>query len=608
MVKYISGFLATLFFLFFFLFPKESLGYADGNYVYRTATGKEYSLTVTIHWDNKNGADATIRKGNVNRIYIDIHDLSREGDLFSSPNNPPLIFRAFNSRNNPWSCVAEGVRRDALEINGIAQPIGTFRKWLAGGVSQPVNYNRFLDSFGLTVNSPQNIEYVRDDPKNRNFLHIEWPVDTQQNEGNCTNQTGDWNFQLLAANSTDDGREIFKKLYNNATDYRVNIENLFWISESFGGQPTHIQEQELTAYLNEPATFTVVNAQPNKKYTFWIDNHQGRLTDPAENKQSIPDNLNVVLSAEAINYIGVGTHRMCLVENDHRSIAWLDCNKNSGVSRMTLKILDKRDPNAAPSCSILPKSVVKGSTDRSKPANDQTIGETISLKAENLAPGNYRIDIVDTSNSGETEHVSPYATTPLVVGTNRQADFNLGKRYVGNYTAFVYPVPNNPSQPPICSAFFEVKDETTTPGGGGDRGTERADADKCENGKTAVSNKPCTASALQRCNVDTGTKVEGTSTLGEKEGVLTAIGCVPTEPKALIQGLVKIAVGAGGGIALLLMVWGAFQMITSAGNPETLKKGKDTFTSAIVGLLFAIFSILILQIIGVQILAIPGFT
>lgn len=90
-------------------------------------------------------------------------------------------------------------------------------------------------------------------------------------------------------------------------------------------------------------------------------------------------------------------------------------------------------------------------------------------------------------------------------------------------------------------------------------------------------------------------------------GILTAIGCVPTEPRELVKALLKFAAGAGGGIAFLLMIAGAFQMIASAGNPEMVKKGSEQLSSAIIGLLFIIFSVLLMQVIGVDILGIPGF-
>lgn len=93
-----------------------------------------------------------------------------------------------------------------------------------------------------------------------------------------------------------------------------------------------------------------------------------------------------------------------------------------------------------------------------------------------------------------------------------------------------------------------------------------------------------------------------------KSGIDTAIGCVPTEPQPLIQAILRLSGGIAGGIAFLMMIIGAFQMITSAGNPDSLKAGQQRFTSAIEGLLFVIFAVLLLQIIGVDILNIPGFS
>lgn len=65
--------------------------------------------------------------------------------------------------------------------------------------------------------------------------------------------------------------------------------------------------------------------------------------------------------------------------------------------------------------------------------------------------------------------------------------------------------------------------------------------------------------------------------------------------------------GIAGGIAFLLILFGGFQIITSAGNPEQLNAGKELISSAIAGLLLIIFSILLLKIIGFNILGIPDF-
>ena len=92
------------------------------------------------------------------------------------------------------------------------------------------------------------------------------------------------------------------------------------------------------------------------------------------------------------------------------------------------------------------------------------------------------------------------------------------------------------------------------------------------------------------------------------QGIDTAIGCIHTSPVGFMKDFLRFVIGISGGLAFLMMLLGSFEMITSAGNPDSLKNGKDRFTSAIIGLLFIIFSVLLLQIIGVGVLNIPGFS
>ncbi len=118
----------------------------------------------------------------------------------------------------------------------------------------------------------------------------------------------------------------------------------------------------------------------------------------------------------------------------------------------------------------------------------------------------------------------------------------------------------------------------------------------CDPNDPAYDAKKCASGGGEQCGTD------------KNPAIATAIGCIHTNPAALVKDVLTFAVGIGGGLAFLMMLLGAFQMITSAGNPETLQAGKERFTSAIIGLLFIIFTVLLLQIIGVGILAIPGFT
>jgi len=95
-----------------------------------------------------------------------------------------------------------------------------------------------------------------------------------------------------------------------------------------------------------------------------------------------------------------------------------------------------------------------------------------------------------------------------------------------------------------------------------------------------------------------------TTSSGE-DGIDTAIGCIPIEDtNAFIGFILRWAIGIGGGIAFLLIIYAAFMTMTSQGNPERLKAGQELLTSAIAGLIMLIFSIFILNLIGVNILGI----
>lgn len=91
-------------------------------------------------------------------------------------------------------------------------------------------------------------------------------------------------------------------------------------------------------------------------------------------------------------------------------------------------------------------------------------------------------------------------------------------------------------------------------------------------------------------------------------GINTAIGCVPVlandNGKSFANFLLKWGIGVGSGIAFLLILYSGFMIMTSTGNPERLKAGQELLTSAISGILLLIFSIFLLNLIGVNILGI----
>lgn len=92
----------------------------------------------------------------------------------------------------------------------------------------------------------------------------------------------------------------------------------------------------------------------------------------------------------------------------------------------------------------------------------------------------------------------------------------------------------------------------------------------------------------------------------------TAIGCIPVRGNkdavthVFAGWFLGWAIGVAGGLALLLIVFSGFQIMTAQGDPQKLQAGRELLTSAISGLILIVFSIFLLRLIGVQILNIPG--
>ncbi len=92
-----------------------------------------------------------------------------------------------------------------------------------------------------------------------------------------------------------------------------------------------------------------------------------------------------------------------------------------------------------------------------------------------------------------------------------------------------------------------------------------------------------------------------------EEGVWTAIGCISKEPEEIVGKFIRLGLGIGGGVALLMILSAGFMLTVSQGNPQKTGQAKEMVTAAVTGLLFIIFSVTLLQFIGFTVLKIPGF-
>lgn len=140
----------------------------------------------------------------------------------------------------------------------------------------------------------------------------------------------------------------------------------------------------------------------------------------------------------------------------------------------------------------------------------------------------------------------------------------------------------------VCSDSFNVRLSTTG-------GIEPVPGSLTELGATPI----CTFAK------NVGKQVE-CETCQNNAGVWSPFGCINATPQKFVAQILEIAIGIGGGLAFLMIVYGGFVIMTSSGNPEKLNGGKEIVTSAIAGLLLIVFSVVILKIIGVDILKIPG--
>ncbi|MCB9813444.1 MAG: hypothetical protein H6772_03495 [Pseudomonadales bacterium] len=145
---------------------------------------------------------------------------------------------------------------------------------------------------------------------------------------------------------------------------------------------------------------------------------------------------------------------------------------------------------------------------------------------------------------------------------------------------------------------------------------ENCGADQCNSEETTVGGGPRSVGAdvfslcdqIPEANSELREKcIECAGGEGGLAGIWTAIGCIKRDPQAIVEKFIKLGLGMGGGVALLSFLAAGFIYSTSQGSPEKVKSAKEMMTASIVGILFVIFSVTLLQFIGWSIFKIPGF-
>jgi len=83
--------------------------------------------------------------------------------------------------------------------------------------------------------------------------------------------------------------------------------------------------------------------------------------------------------------------------------------------------------------------------------------------------------------------------------------------------------------------------------------------------------------------------------------VQTPFGVIQTSPQGIAAAILSLAIGVAGGVAFLLMIFGAYRLMFAAGNPESIQQGREVITAAVAGLILIIFAVFILRFLGVSV-------
>ena len=84
--------------------------------------------------------------------------------------------------------------------------------------------------------------------------------------------------------------------------------------------------------------------------------------------------------------------------------------------------------------------------------------------------------------------------------------------------------------------------------------------------------------------------------------VYTAIGCVDYQTTLFVSTTLQWSLGIGGAFTFLVIIWGAFIIITNGHDPKKIQAGWEMIIAAISGTIMIIFSVLLVNYLGDQIL------
>lgn len=85
----------------------------------------------------------------------------------------------------------------------------------------------------------------------------------------------------------------------------------------------------------------------------------------------------------------------------------------------------------------------------------------------------------------------------------------------------------------------------------------------------------------------------------------TALGIIPLNPAAFVEKIIKLILGISGGVIVIMAIVAGYNVMTSAGDPQKLANSKEMIISVITGAFMIVFSMILLNAIGIDILGLP---
>lgn len=110
-------------------------------------------------------------------------------------------------------------------------------------------------------------------------------------------------------------------------------------------------------------------------------------------------------------------------------------------------------------------------------------------------------------------------------------------------------------------------------------------------------------SNINKGSANTTTKTENSALCDDGISVNTALGCLAAgNPTKMVSQLLGWGAIVGAGIAFLMIVFAGIQIVLAGGDPKKIQAARELITSAITGLILIIFSVFLINLIGVDIL------